>query len=126
MIFLQKFKNYCLNKKGVTECFPFDDETLVFKVGSKMFALTNINKPILEVNLKCEPFMSEDLRRDFNAIKPGYHMNKKHWNTIILDGSIQDDKLFFLVDLSYELVYKKLKKSEKEQLQEGFNENDFF
>ncbi len=114
MLSLETFKKYCLSKNGVTECFPFDDETLVFKVGSKMFALTNINKPILEINLKCEPFMSQDLRRDFDAIKPGYHMNKKHWNTIILDGSISDDKILFLVDLSFELVYSGLKKSEKE------------
>jgi predicted DNA-binding protein (MmcQ/YjbR family) len=117
MLSLEAFKNYCLNKKGVTECFPFDDETLVFKVSSKMFALININKLILQVNLKCEPFMSEDLRRDFRAINPGYHMNKKHWNTITFDGSISDDKIFFLVDLSYELVYSGLKKSEKEELQ---------
>jgi predicted DNA-binding protein (MmcQ/YjbR family) len=119
MLSLDAFRSYCLNKKGVTESFPFDDETLVLKVGSKMFALTNINKLILEVNLKCEPLMSEDLRRDFQAITPGYHMNKKHWNTIILDGSITDEKIFFLVDLSYELVYTKLKKSEKEELQEA-------
>ena len=117
MLSLETFKNYCLSKKGVTECFPFDDETLVFKVSSKMFALTNINKPVLEINLKCEPFMSEDLRRDFDAINPGYHMNKKHWNTIILDGSISDEKILFLVDLSFELVYNGLKKSEKEVLQ---------
>lgn len=116
MLSLETLKNYCLSKKGVTECFPFDDETLVFKVSSKMFALTNINKQILQVNLKCEPFMSEDLRRDFDAIKPGYHMNKKHWNTIILDGSIPNEKIFFLVDFSYELVYRGLKKSEKEAI----------
>jgi predicted DNA-binding protein (MmcQ/YjbR family) len=117
MLSLETFKNYCLSKNGVTEYFPFDDETLVFKVGPKMFALTNINKPILEVNLKCEPFMAEDLRRDFDAIRPGYHMNKKHWNTIVLDGSIPEEQIFFLVDLSYELVYKKLTKNEKEALQ---------
>ena len=116
MLSLETFRNYCLSKKGVTEYFPFDDETLVFKVGSKMFALTNINKPILEINLKCDPFMSQDLRRDFDAIIPGYHMNKKHWNTIIIDGSISDDKILFLVDLSYELVYSGLKKSEKEEI----------
>jgi len=119
MLSLGTFQKYCLSKKGVTACFPFDDETLVFKVGSKMFALTNINKSILEINLKCEPFMSQNLRRDFAAIIPGYHMNKKHWNTIILDGSISDDKILFLVDLSFELVYSGLKKSEKEKIQEA-------
>lgn len=117
MLSLECFKNYCLSKIGVTACFPFDDETLVFKVGSKMFALTNINKPILQVNLKCEPFMSEDLRREFPAITPGYHMNKRHWNTIIVDGSISDEKILFLVDLSFDLVYSKLRKSEKQELQ---------
>ena len=117
MLSLEIFKNYCLSKKGVTECFPFDDETLVFKVSSKMFTLTNINKPLLEINLKCEPYMSEDLRNNYSAVKPGYHMNKKHWNTIIIDGSICDEEILFLVDLSYELVFKRLKKSEKEELQ---------
>ena len=116
MLSLETLKNYCLTKIGVTSYFPFDDETLVFKVGSKMFALTNINKSILEVNLKCEPLMAEDLRRAFDAIIPGYHMNKKHWNTIVLDGSIPDEKILFLIDLSYDLVYKGLKKSEKEAL----------
>ena len=119
MLSLETLKKYCASKKGVTECYPFDDETLVFKIGSKMFALTNINEPILQVNLKCDPFMSEDLRRDFHAIIPGYHMNKKHWNTIILDGSISDEKILFLVDLSFELVYRGLKKSEKRELQEA-------
>jgi predicted DNA-binding protein (MmcQ/YjbR family) len=117
MLSLETFKNYCLCKNGVTECFPFDGETLVFKVGSKMFALTNVNKFILEVNLKCDPFMAEDLRRNFDAIKQGFHMNKTHWNTVILDDSISDEKIFFLVDLSYDLVYKKLKRSEKEAIQ---------
>jgi predicted DNA-binding protein (MmcQ/YjbR family) len=110
---LKEFKEYCLRKKGVTETFPFDDETLVLKVGSKMFALTNINKQILEINLKCDPFMSQDLRSEYSSIKPGYHMNKTHWNTITVDGTIPKDKLLFLIDLSYDLVYKGLKKSEK-------------
>lgn len=110
---LQEFREYCLNKRGVTESFPFDDETMVLKVGSKMFALTNINKPILEINLKCDPFMSIDLRNEYSSIKPGYHMNKTHWNTVVVDGTIPEDKILFLIDLSYDLVYKGLKKSEK-------------
>lgn len=110
---LNEFRRYCLNKKGVTENYPFDDETLVLKVGSKMFALTNVNKPALEINLKCDPFMSQDLRREYPSIKPGYHMNKTHWNTIVVDGSVPEDKVLFLIDLSYDLVYKGLKKSEK-------------
>lgn len=110
---LQEFRNYCLSKKGVAETFPFDDETLVLKVGSKMFALTNIKKPNLEINLKCDPLMAIDLRREYSSIKPGYHMNKAHWNTIAVDGTVPEDKILFLIDLSYDLVYKGLKKSEK-------------
>lgn len=110
---LKEFREYCLNKRGVTESFPFDEETLVLKVGSKMFALTNINKPILEINLKCDPFMAIDLRNAYSSIKPGYHMNKTHWNTVVVDGTIPEDKILFLIDLSYDLVYKGLKKSEK-------------
>lgn len=113
---LKEFKSYCLNKKGVAETFPFDDETLVLKVGSKMFALTNITKPTLEINLKCDPMMSLDLRKEYSSIKPGYHMNKTHWNTITVDGTLPEDKLLFLIDLSYDLVYKGLSKNEKAAL----------
>lgn len=115
---LMEFKNYCLSKKGVTETFPFDDETLVLKVGSKMFALTNIKNPNLSINLKCDPLMSQDLRREYAAVRPAWHMNKTHWNTVEVDGTIPEDKVLFLIDLSYDLVYKKLKKSEKFMLQE--------
>lgn len=110
---LNEFKKYCLSKKGVIETFPFDDETLVLKVGSKMFALTNINSPILEINLKCDPLMAQDLRREYSSIKPGYHMNKTHWNTVVADGTVPEDKLLFLIDLSYDLVYRGLNKKEK-------------
>lgn len=110
---LREFRDYCLSKKGVTEAFPFDDETLVLKVGPKMFALTNITRPVLEINLKCDPLMSQDLREEYSSIKPGYHMNKTHWNTIVVDGTVPEDKILFLIDLSYDLVYKGLKKSEK-------------
>lgn len=116
---LKQFKSYCLSKKGVSEAFPFDEETLVLKVGSKMFALTNINNPILEVNLKCDPFMSQDLRKEYSSIKPGYHMNKTHWNTVTVDGTVPEDKLLFLIDLSYDLVFKSLKKSEKLAVEKG-------
>ncbi|WML34998.1 MmcQ/YjbR family DNA-binding protein [Clostridium sp. OS1-26] len=113
---LQEIKDYCLSKKGVYEDFPFDDETLVLKVGSKMFALTNINEKDLKVNLKCDPIMSQDLRREFNAIKPGYHMNKIHWNTVEIDGSIEDKTVKMLIDISYDLVFKGLKKREREEI----------
>ena len=113
----QELKNYCLSKKGASEAFPFDDETLVFKVGCKMFGLTNIKSKELSVNLKCDPLMAEALRREYEAITPGYHMNKKHWNTIAFDGSIPDDNLKVFIDISYDLVYKGLKKSERESIQ---------
>lgn len=110
---LQELREYCTGKKGVTECFPFDEKTLVFKVGSKMFALTDIEKQILEVNLKCDPIMSVDLRKDYSAIRPGYHMNKKYWNTVTVDGTISKEKIKFLIDFSYDLVFSGLKKAER-------------
>ncbi|MBC8061627.1 MAG: MmcQ/YjbR family DNA-binding protein [Clostridiaceae bacterium] len=110
---LQEFREYCSFKKNVTESFPFDEETLVIKVKSKMFALTNINNKDFSINLKCDPMLSQALRQEYKAITPGYHMNKTHWNTIIIDGSINKEKLLFLVDLSYDLVVKGLKKSER-------------
>ncbi|WP_040214690.1 MmcQ/YjbR family DNA-binding protein [Clostridium polynesiense] len=113
---LEILREYCAGKKGVTENFPFDEETLVFKVGSKMFALTNINSAEFSVSLKCDPFMAQDLRRNYAAIKPGYHLNKEHWNTITIDGSIEDKMIYFLIDHSYDLVYKGLKKAEKEAI----------
>lgn len=113
---LKELKNYCLNKKGVYEDFPFDDETLVFKVGSKMFVLTNINEKELKLNLKCDPIMAQDLRREYAAIKPGYHMNKKHWNTVEVDDSIDDNIIKMLIDISYDLVFKGLKKKEREEI----------
>ncbi|KZL92374.1 hypothetical protein CLMAG_21830 [Clostridium magnum DSM 2767] len=116
MINLQQLKNYCLSKKGVCADFPFDDETLVFKVGSKMFALTNIKDKELKVNLKCDPMMLQDLRREYEAIKPGYHMNKTHWNTVELDGSLEDKIVEMLIDISYDLVFKGLKKKEREEI----------
>lgn len=116
MIGLQQLKEYCLSKKGVYEDFPFDEETLVFKVGSKMFAFTDINAKALKVNLKCDPIMSQDLRRDYAAIKPGYHMNKIHWNTVEIDGSIDDEFIKMLIDISYDLVFKGLRKNEKKEI----------
>ena len=101
---LKELKEYCLKKKGTTEAFPFDDETLIIKVGSKMFLLTNINNIILKINLKCDPLMAEGLKKDYSAICPGYHMNKKHWNTVTLDGSVPDKEIFGWIDHSYDLI----------------------
>lgn len=116
---LEMIKNYCLMKKGTSECFPFDNETLVFKVCSKMYGLININKTPLQINLKCDPFTALELRDQFPSIKPGYHMNKKHWNTIVIDGSLDDGKIFWMIDMSYNLVFNGLKKCEKEQIKKA-------
>jgi predicted DNA-binding protein (MmcQ/YjbR family) len=113
---LYTLKSYCLTKPGALEAFPFDFHTLVFKVGSKMFALTDIHEQILTVNLKCDPDLADELRQSYPAITPGYHMNKRHWNTIRLDGTIPDEQIQKLIDHSYQLVVSSLKKAEKELL----------
>lgn len=113
---LEMLKNYCLRKKGVIEDFPFDTETLVFKVGPKMFALTNLNKSPLQVNLKCDPYAAEELRSEFQSIKPGFHMNKKYWNTVYIDGTIDDGKIFWMIDMSYNLVFNSLRKIDREKI----------
>lgn len=109
-------KQYCLQKSGVSETYPFDEVTLVFKVSSKMFALTNIKDEILRINLKCEPLLAFDLREEFDSVVPGYHMNKLHWNTVFLNGTIPEDRVLKMIDHSYQLVVKGLKKSEKIKL----------
>lgn len=113
---LEMLKKYCLRKKGAWEDFPFDEETLVFKVGSKMFGLTNINSEVLSINLKCDPDLSLSLRNDYTSVKPGFHMNKEHWNTVILDETLEDVKIKWLIDLSYELVVKGMSKKERDRL----------
>lgn len=113
---IEEFRSYCLNKKGVTEGFPFGGDTLVFKLMEKMFALTDVDA-FESVNLKCDPERAEELRALYGAVNPGYHMNKKHWNTITNNADV-DDKLFFeFIDHSYELVKKSLTKKLKEELE---------
>jgi predicted DNA-binding protein (MmcQ/YjbR family) len=104
---IELFRNYCLVKKGVTEGFPFDQETLVFKVGGKMFALTNIDH-FESINLKCDPSKALELRERYEAVTSGYHMNKKHWNTVKIDGTIPDSYILKWIDHSYELVIRNL------------------
>ncbi|MGL4581758.1 MAG: MmcQ/YjbR family DNA-binding protein [Flavobacterium sp.] len=111
--------DYCLNKKGTTEEFPFDEETLTFKVGGKIYLLLNLAKweqGNRFINLKCDPERSEELRADYNEIVPGYHMSKKHWNSVILGGSVQWGLLKELIDHSYELVFNSLTKKLKEEI----------
>jgi predicted DNA-binding protein (MmcQ/YjbR family) len=104
---IEEFREYCLMKKGVTECFPFDDVTLVFKVMDKMFTLTNTDGDFT-INLKCDPEKAIDLREHYPSVIPGYHMDKKHWNTVIMDGMVPDELLKQWIDDSYELVLSKI------------------
>ncbi|MCF7731633.1 MAG: MmcQ/YjbR family DNA-binding protein [Akkermansiaceae bacterium] len=103
----------CLGKPGVTEETPFGPEVLVYKVGGKMFALTQPGDFPPSVNLKCDPARTEELRDRFSAIKPGYHMNKRHWNTLVLDGSVPAALVRELIDHSYDLVVQSLPKKRR-------------
>lgn len=113
---IEQIRNYCLAKKEVTESFPFDEETLVFKVVNKMFALVPLESVPPSINLKCDPEKAIELRDKYTSIRAGYHMNKKHWNTITVDDSIPAQLLQELIDHSYELVVKKLKKADRERI----------
>ena len=108
-MYLDDLRNHCLQKPGVSEGFPFDKHTLVFKVFGKMFALTDVDD-FDAINLKCEPEKALELRERFQAVQPGYHMNKKHWNTVYLRDDVSDSLLLNLVDESYLLVYESLPK----------------
>lgn len=112
---IEVLRDYCIAKPGVSESFPFDEVTLVFKVFNKMFALTGLDSE-LAVNLKCEPEKAIELRETYPCVIPGRHMSKKHWNTIICDNSIPDSLLFEWIDDSYNLVVSKFSKREKELL----------
>ena len=100
---IELIREYCLGKRGVTEEFPFDEDTLVLKVMGKMFLLASLEKIPLQIYIKCSPEEVIELREEYEAVIPGYHMNKKHWNTVIIDNS-------------YNLVVNGLKKIEKEEL----------
>jgi predicted DNA-binding protein (MmcQ/YjbR family) len=109
---IEDFHHYCLSKKGVEETFPFDDVTLVFKVMGKIFALIGLNSEEFKVNLKCDPERSIELREEYEEIQPGFHMNKKHWNTVSFEGTLVNKMLMELINDSYDLVVSKLKKSD--------------
>lgn len=112
---IEDFREYCLKKKGVTEEFPFDEHTLVFKVKGKMFALTNLNGD-WNLALKCDPERAMELREQYPAIRPGYHMNKVHWNTVAIDGSLSERLVLELIDHSYDLVVAGLPSKLKSEL----------
>jgi len=111
---IEQIRTYCLKNNGVREEFPFNEETLVFKVAGKIFLLASLEAIPLQINLKCDPEKAIELREEYDAVLPGYHMNKKHWNTIIIDGTVPSQKLFEWINDSYNLVVAGLKKSDKE------------
>ena len=118
---IEQFREYCLAKEHITEGFPFNETTLVFKVYGKMFALCGID-PFEYVNLKCEPEKAVKLREQFSAVRPGYHMSKIHWNSVYFHDDLTDREVLDLVDHSYELVAQSISKKQQEK---GKKENFF-
>jgi len=113
------FYDYCLSKKGVTEHFPFDEDTLVFKVGGKMFALSSLSdweSGKASVNLKCDPERAVELREEYSGVVPGFHMSKVHWNTVTINSDVPVKVLRELIDHSYELVFNSLTKKGREEI----------
>ena len=107
---IEILREYVIQKPSVTEGFPFGDSTIVFKVNGKVFLLVSLDSDPLQFNVKCDPEKAIELREDYpGTVLPGYHMNKKHWNTIIVDGTLSKKQILEMVDHSYELVNKKLK-----------------
>jgi predicted DNA-binding protein (MmcQ/YjbR family) len=109
-------RGWCLEQAGAFEDFPFTAEHSVFKVHGKMFAISALDREPLEVSVKCEPELAVELRNSYPAIRPGYHLNKRHWNTITLDGSLPDKLVRDLIEDSYDLVVSALPKRVREQL----------
>jgi predicted DNA-binding protein (MmcQ/YjbR family) len=104
---LEQFREYCLSKPGATEGTPFGPDTLVFKVGGKIFAITALDEVPARANLKCDPDLALELRDRYEQVRPGYHMNKKHWNTVEIDAVIPDIEIRKMIDHSYDLVAKR-------------------
>jgi predicted DNA-binding protein (MmcQ/YjbR family) len=118
---LETYYEYCLSKKGVTEHFPFDQDTLVFKVGGKMFALSSLNqweKGEPSVNLKCNPDYALELRAQYSDVQPAYHMSKVHWNTVVINSEVSDKFVKELIDDSYQLVFNSLTKKIQSEILE--------
>ncbi len=116
MITLEEIRAHCLKKQGVTEDFPFDQHILAFRVGGKIFLLTNIDDEFVSLNLKCDPHRAIELREQYPDIRPGYHMNKRHWNTVFCEGDLPRTLIFLLIDESYELVVFSLAKKIRMEL----------
>jgi len=112
---IEIIRDYCLSKDGVTECLPFDNTTLVFKVMGKIFLITSLDEPH-SISIKCNPDKAIELREEYNEVTPAYHMNKSHWNSININGSIPDKLIFQWIDDSYQLIVNKLPIKKREEL----------
>jgi len=112
---IEEIRDYCLTKPGVTEDMPFGEDTLVFRVGEKLFLLISLSQGD-RFNVKCDPERAIELREQHTEVQPGYHMNKKHWNTVHTDGNLSRRQICDMIDHSYDLVLKSLPKSIREQI----------
>ncbi len=121
---LEPLRAYLLRKPGANEEFPFGPEAMVFKVMRKMFALIAWTEEPLRITLKCDPDLALSLREIYEAVQPGYYMNKKHWNTVTLDNSIADEEVLAMTDDSYCMVVGKLRKADRQKLQTMGNNKD--
>ena len=113
---VESFRDYCLSKPSATESTPFGPDNIVFKVEGKMFALLALDEVPTAVNLKCDPDLALELRDRYEQVQPGYHMNKKHWNTVVLDGVIPEKEVRKMIDDSYDLVVRSLPQAKRKAL----------
>ena len=114
---IESLRNHCLSLKAVTEDTPFGEDTLVFRVMDKIFALTSLDTEGCRVNLKCDPDYAIELREQYDDIQPGFHMNKKHWNTVLCENGLEDKLIISLITHAYDMVVKSLPKAKKEILE---------
>lgn len=112
---LETIRKYCMAKKNTTESFPFGETTLVFKVRGKIFLLMGLDERPLQFNVKCEPELAVELRETYSSVIPAFHMNKKHWNTVIIDGQVSSKQIREMIDASYDLVVKSLPRKERKK-----------
>ena len=113
---LEQFREYCLSRVAATESMPFGEGVLVFKVAGKMFALAALDEFPVTVNLKCDPDLALELRDRYEQVRPGYHMNKRHWNTVEIDSGVPEAELCKMIEHSYDLVVRALSKAQRDQL----------
>jgi len=112
----EEIRDYCLQKQGAEESFPFDENTLVFKVGGKMFLLLDLYSSPVSFNIKCDPQKAIELRERYSSVQPGYHMNKTHWNTVACDGSVPKKLILSWIDESYDLILLSLPKKLRQSI----------